>query len=372
MIKSHAFAENDKKIRRLLLSWYDRNRRILPWRAEAGEAPDPYHVWLSEIMLQQTTVPAVKNYFLRFLELWPTVFDLANAPPEDVMKEWAGLGYYARARNLQKCAGQIVSAYGGRFPSDETELQNLPGIGPYTAAAIRAIGYNKPAIVIDGNVDRVICRLFAIETPLPKSKGDIRNHASGLYDGVGKRASDLPQAFMDLGSMVCTPKSPSCGLCPLNKLCLAHKQTNAEKYPVKPPKVQKPTRKGAAYLILLRNKRGKIDKILIERRPDNRMLGGMVGFPDTNWDQKQERDDDYMKKWGCLYKNAVDIGKVSHVFSHFSLELGIMGIVINIGELPALNENQSIVSINKVEELGLPGLFLKTSRFIKEIHAEYS
>lgn len=372
MNKSHAFAENNKKIRKLLLSWYDRNRRILPWRAGAGEIPDPYHVWLSEIMLQQTTVPAVKNYFLRFLEIWPTVFDLAKAPSEDVMREWAGLGYYARARNLLKCAGQLVSDFDGRFPSDEKELQNLPGIGPYTAAAIRAIGYNKPAIVIDGNVDRVICRLFAIETPLPKSKGEIRDFAAGVYDGVGKRASDLPQAFMDLGSMVCTPKSPSCGLCPLNRLCLAHKQTNTEKYPVKPPKVKKPTRKGIAYLILLRNKRGTIDKVLIERRPEDRMLGGMIGFPDTNWDQKEEVGSVYMKKWGALYKNSVHIGSVRHVFSHFSLELDIMTSVVSTEELPALNENQSIVSINKVGELGLPSLFLKISRFIKEIHAEYS
>lgn len=266
-----------------LLTWYDKYRRDLPWRAKDRERPDPYKVWLSEIMLQQTTVPAVKSYFEKFIRLWPTVNDLAVADSDRVMKEWAGLGYYARARNLLKCAETVRTDYDGVFPSNEAALIKLPGIGPYTAAAISSIAFNQEAVVIDGNVDRIVARLFCISTPFPEGKKQVRQWAPLLYKDIGGtgRASDLPQALMDLGAMVCTPKSPSCGLCPVTKWCQGFHRQEASLYPLKKAKEQKETRTGKAYLI-----RSPDNKILIERRDENRMLGGMTGVPTSEWDKK--------------------------------------------------------------------------------------
>jgi A/G-specific adenine glycosylase len=223
-----------------LLEWYDRHRRTLPWRAPAGERTDPYRVWLSEIMLQQTTVATVGDYFRRFAERWPTLETLAAAPLDDVLSAWAGLGYYARARNLHACARTVVEQHGGRFPEDEAALLALPGIGRYTAAAIRAIAFDQPASAVDGNVERVIARLFAIETPLPEGKIEIAARAAALVPR--RRAGDYAQAMMDLGATVCVPKAPRCVICPLVSACRGRALGIADDLPGRAPKREKPTR----------------------------------------------------------------------------------------------------------------------------------
>lgn len=320
-------------LRGALLEWYDKHRRVLPWRALPGESADVYRVWLSEIMLQQTVVNAVKSYYERFLELWPTVFDLAGAQQEDVMREWAGLGYYSRARNLHKCAQIIAYEHDGVFPSDQKELKTLPGIGDYTRAAIMAIGYNKPAVVVDGNVERVISRLYALETPLPDVKKEIKKLVAPFYMDGCMRAGDLAQAFMDLGSSICTPKNPMCALCPLSSGCLAS-STGPEKYPVRKPKEVKPERFGAAYIILDNN------KVLLERRESRGLLGGMVGFPGTNW--------------GAVpVSEGSSIGSIQHVFTHFKLSLDICVIEKSIEGDVFWVERQNVL------DQGLPTVFKK-------------
>ena len=236
-----------------MLAWYDRHRRTLPWRAPAGERTDPYRVWLSEIMLQQTTVATVGDYFRRFVERWPTVEALAAAPLDDVLSAWAGLGYYARARNLHACAQAVAERHGGRFPEDEAGLLALPGIGPYTAAAIRAIAFDQPASAVDGNVERVIARLFAIETPLPDAKPEIHARAAELVPQ--QRAGDYAQAMMDLGATVCTPRNPRCVICPLMDGCRARQLGIAEELPRRAPKADKPTRRGLAFVLAAQGRR---------------------------------------------------------------------------------------------------------------------
>src|SRR5260221_760287 len=230
-----------------LLAWYDRHRRTLPWRAAAGKRADPYRVWLSEIMLQQTTVATVGYYFRRFLERWPTVDALARAPLDDVLSAWAGLGYYARARNLHACADVVAGRHGGLFPQDDAGLLTLPGVGAYTAAAIRAIAFDQPASAVDGNVERVIARLFAIETPLPDAKAEIKARAAKLVPQ--ERAGDYAQAMMDLGATVCVPRRPRCVICPLMAGCRARKPGLAEELPRRAPKAAKPTRRGLAFVL---------------------------------------------------------------------------------------------------------------------------
>src|SRR5882757_2350435 len=230
-----------------LLDWYDRHRRSMPWRAPAGRRTDPYRVWLSEIMLQQTTVATVGDYFRRFVERWPTVEALAAAPLDEVLSAWAGLGYYARARNLHACARVVAEQQGGRFPEDEAALLALPGIGRYTAAAIRAIAFDHPASAVDGNVERVIARLFAIETLLPDAKIEIQERAAKLVPQ--RRAGDYAQAMMDLGATVCTPRNPRCVICPFMTTCRARKLGIAEELPWRTPKAQKPTRRGLAFVL---------------------------------------------------------------------------------------------------------------------------
>lgn len=355
MKKSHAFPFNSAEFQKKLLEWYDRYRRDLPWRAKNRQKPDPYHVWLSEIMLQQTTVPAVKSYFEKFIDLWPTVNNLASADPDRVMHEWAGLGYYARARNLLKCAAEVTNEHCGFFPDNERQLLRLSGIGPYTAAAIVAIAYNKEAVVVDGNVERIVARIFAINIPLPQGKKEITIQAAHLYDGIGKRAADLPQALMDLGSMVCTPKSPKCGLCPVSDFCTGNAEGNAEQFPLREKKQPKPSRSGQVYWI--ETSKG----IVVEKRPDNRMLGGMIGLPTTDWDvkipEKREEPEGRLK--------GVKIGEIHHVFTHFALKLDIIKIV---GEKSALSlkENQYIMPINGIKGAGFPSLFKKVVRFTVE------
>lgn len=264
-----------------LLHWYDRHARALPWRIgpaarTSGAQPDPYRVWLSEIMLQQTTVTAVKPYYEAFLARWPTVKDLAAADEADVMKAWAGLGYYSRARNLKACADAVARAHGGRFPRTEAGLLLLPGIGPYTAAAIAAIAFDERAVVVDGNVERVITRLHAIDTPMPAAKPRIRAAADRLTPAA--RPGDFAQAMMDLGATICTPRKPACGLCPFTKACRARAAGTMELFPVKPPKAERPTRHGTAFVV-----RRPDGAILLRRRPPKGLLGGMSEVPGSDW-----------------------------------------------------------------------------------------
>ena len=243
-------------------------------------APDPYRVWLSEVMLQQTTVAAVKSYFEAFTAAWPTVRDLAAAPRDDVMKAWAGLGYYARARNLHACAEVVARDHGGRFPDTAEGLRALPGIGEYTAAAIAAIAFDEPAAVVDGNVERVIARLFAIDTPLPEAKKIIRGIQSRLTPLA--RAGDYAQAMMDLGAGICTPKRPACSLCPVNDACVAHARGDEERYPVKAEKAERPTRHGDAFVAVRPD-----GAVLLRQRPDDGLLGGMAEVPGSEWTSRK-------------------------------------------------------------------------------------
>ncbi|HPU16634.1 MAG TPA: A/G-specific adenine glycosylase, partial [Polymorphobacter sp.] len=259
-----------------LLDWYDVNARTLPWRSPPGMAPpDPYRVWLSEIMLQQTTVASVKGYFELFTTRWPTVAALAAADDADVMQAWAGLGYYARARNLLACGRAVVTDHGGRFPDSEAGLRTLPGIGPYTAAAVAAIAFGAHATVVDGNVERVVARLFAVEAPMPAAKPEL--HALAAKLTPSKRSGDYAQAMMDLGATICTPRSPDCGACPVTAGCAALKLQTPTRFPVKAAKVARPTRQGTIYWL----RAG--DAVLVTQRPPRGLLGGMRALPTDDW-----------------------------------------------------------------------------------------
>ncbi len=264
---------------RRLLAWYDRHRRDLPWRAAPGERPDPYRVWLSEIMLQQTTVATVAPYFRSFIARWPDIEALAAAPLDDVLVAWQGLGYYARARNLVKCAGAVSDAHGGVFPETAAELVKLPGIGPYTAAAIAAIAFGTSDVVVDGNVERVIARLHAVAQTLPAAKPELRRLATGLTPR--RRAGDYAQAMMDLGATVCTPRAPECGLCPLAGTCRAYALGDPVRFPKRAPSKRRPVRRGTAWFAI--NERGEV---LLRRRPESGLLGGMMEVPSSPWQEE--------------------------------------------------------------------------------------
>ena len=260
----------------LLLDWYDRHRRRLPWRPPAGERADPYRVWLSEIMLQQTGVKTVGPYFEKFLARWPDVAALGRASQDDVLRMWAGLGYYSRARNLHACAVAVLRDHGGVFPDTEEGLRKLPGIGPYTAAAIGAIAFDIRTMPVDGNIERVVSRLYAVEEPLPQAKPRIQELASTLL-GRKSRAGDSAQALMDLGSSICTPKKPACALCPLNEDCVARARGDQETFPRKAPKKAGTLRRGAAFIVT----RG--DELLVRTRAEKGLLGGMTEVPGSEW-----------------------------------------------------------------------------------------
>jgi A/G-specific adenine glycosylase len=331
-----------------LLRWYDRRRRDLPWRARAGETADAYAVWLSEIMLQQTTVEAVKPYFAAFLARWPTVAALAAAPQEEVMKAWAGLGYYARARNLHACAREIAAR--GAFPRDERELLALPGVGPYTAAAIASIAYDAPVVAVDGNVERVVARLFAVERPAREAKRDLREKAQSLFPG--RRAGDFTQALMDLGATICTPRGPRCGDCPFHGACAAARRGDAEAFPVKPPKAEKPERRGAAFVLL------SDGAALIRTRPPRGLLGGMAEFPSTpfraDFDPRKARAHaPAAAPWRELP------GTVAHVFTHFSLRLTIFRATLPPPR-PSI-EACRWTELGRLEAEGLPTLMRKVA-----------
>lgn len=288
-----------------LLEWYDRHARVLPWRVPpGGPGADPYRVWLSEIMLQQTTVAAVKAYFERFTTLWPTVQALAAADDAQVMAEWAGLGYYARARNLLACA-RAVAADG--FPTTRAGLQALPGVGPYTSAAIAAIAYGLPETVVDGNVERVVSRLFAVETPLPAAKPELVALAETLTPV--QRPGDFAQAMMDMGATICTPRKPACAICPLSDLCAARAKGIAADLPRKLAKPPKPQREGIAWVAM------NEDAILLERRAPKGLLGGTLAFPSTGWDGSAF-DAPLSADWQ-------DLPPVQHIFTHFALKLQV-------------------------------------------------
>ena len=305
----------DQELNQALLEWYDVHARDLPWRLHpqkrgAADKPDPYRVWLSEIMLQQTTVAAVKSYFERFTLLWPTVTALANAEDADVMAEWAGLGYYARARNLLKCARIVARDHDGVFPNSHDALLRLPGIGPYTAAAISAIAFDLPETVLDGNVERVMARLHDVHDPLPGVKPVLKAHASELTPRT--RAGDYAQAVMDLGATICTPKSPACGICPWRTPCRARIAGSAADLPRKTPKKPKPTRHGIIYLA-----QSEAGTWLLERRPDKGLLGGMLGWPGSEWAEAPDPAPPFEADWKLLP------GEVRHTFTHFHLILQI-------------------------------------------------
>lgn len=300
-----------------LLEWYDVHARKMPWRVgpadrKAGVTSDPYKIWMSEIMLQQTTVAAVKDYFLRFTKRWPTVQDLAAAEDGDVMGEWAGLGYYARARNLLKCARYVVGDCGGAFPETYEALLKLPGVGPYTAGAVSAIAFDQASVVVDGNVERVMARLFDEHTPLPAAKPKLTECAAKLTPQ--QRPGDYAQAVMDLGATICTPKNPACGICPWRGPCLARQNGTAAELPKKIPKKPKPIRHGVVYIAR------RIDgAILLERRPDKGLLGGMLGWPGSDWIEGEApvHDAPIKADWKTLNTEA------RHTFTHFHLRLTV-------------------------------------------------
>lgn len=308
----------------LLLDWYDVHARTMPWRVSpadraAGIRPDPYRVWLSEVMLQQTTVAAVRSYFIAFTDRWPRVEDLAAAQDADVMAAWAGLGYYARARNLLACARAVVALHDGKFPPTEAGLRSLPGIGAYTAAAVASIAFDLPAVVVDGNVERAMSRLFAVETPLPAAKAELTRHAATLTPT--HRPGDYAQAVMDLGATICTPRNPVCALCPWSGPCAARAQGLQAELPRKLPKAAKPTRLGTVWVAYRAD-----GAVLVEDRPPRGLLGGMIGLPGDGWDGAGGE--------APLSGPWQNVGEVRHTFTHFHLILQVMTARVAQGANP--------------------------------------
>jgi A/G-specific adenine glycosylase len=323
-----------------LLAWFDNEGRDLPWRKRKPR--NPFRVWVSEIMLQQTTVKAVIPYFLKFLDLYPNVETLAKAPLENVLKTWAGLGYYSRARNLHKCAGVIVKNFGGRFPKTEQELLELPGIGLYSAAAIAAIAFEEKTVVVDANVERVVARLFRVGAPLPNSKPALRKLAKTLTPGL--RPGDYAEAVMDLGALICTPKDPACHQCPVSGLCLAKAAGEQNLLPRREKKQSRPIRLGTVFW--LEDK----DKVLVRRRPEKGLLGGMPEFPTTPWEKTLQNPKDFTPAeifW-------TDLGEVAHTFTHFHLKLRVLK-----GEGPG-GPGQWVMK-DEVLDLGLPTVMKKVA-----------
>ena len=303
-----------------LLAWYDVHRRVLPWRAAKGRRADPYRVWLSEIMLQQTTVQAVGNYYRKFLAKWPTVTALANARQDEVLAAWAGLGYYARARNLHAAAKLVAHQMGGKFPATAQDLRALPGVGAYTSGAIAAIAYDEKQAAMDANAERVIARLYAVETPMPKAKTELHTLCSAL---VPERAGDFVQALMDLGSAICTPKRPACGNCPWTDDCLARQRGVQDRLPVKAPKVARPLKRGAAFVA-----RDKTGAVLLVQRPDKGLLASMLEPPLGPWTEDFPSPAKALKQAPFEAKWKRRPGIVRHGFTHFELEIEVYVAVV--------------------------------------------
>lgn len=340
-------------IRSRLLAWYDAHARALAWRAPPGAAgrTEPYRVWLSEVMLQQTTTVHATPYFLNFTARWPTVSDLAAAEDAEVMAAWAGLGYYARARNLLACARAVARDHGGVFPETEAALLALPGVGAYTAAAVTAIAFDRPANVVDGNVERVMARLFAVETPLPAARPELKRLAARFV--TDHRPGDWAQALMDLGATVCRPRSPLCGQCPIAADCAGFASGEPDRFPVRPKKTEKPRRHGVAYVIL--DDKGRV---ALERRPDKGLLGGMLGLPTSEWSTVAEaRTPPFPGDWR-------DAGAVEHVLTHFALTLHVrVALAADTGAYAWTDPGQARVALPtvfaKALDRGLaPDLFL--------------
>ena len=346
------FPTNADKTRILsnnLLDWYDHHARELPWRIGPSQRKDgivanPYHVWLSEVMLQQTTVATVTGYYSKFLTLWPDVNDMAAADEEDVLKAWAGLGYYSRARNLKKSADIVATDFGGRFPDNAKELQNLPGIGEYTAAAIAAIAFNRNEPVVDGNIERIISRLSCIETPLPKSKPAIRNLMAELVPSP--RPGDFVQAMMDLGATICTPRNPNCEKCPISAHCKATTTKDPARWPIKLPKKTKPERIGAAFVAISSG-----GAILLQKRADKGLLAGMSEIPTTDWNSR--KDGEIGIEAAPFDAEWKECGTIRHTFTHFHLTLHVYRA--NFGKGPKTNGWWS----NDVAIEALPTVFRK-------------
>lgn len=330
-----------------LLRWYDGARRILPWRALPGEVPDPYRVWLSEIMLQQTTVAVVGDYFRRFVARWPTVAALADAALEEVLKEWAGLGYYARARNLHACAQKVATEYNRQFPENYEELKRLPGIGPYTAGAIAAIAFHKKAVAVDGNVERVLIRYYNIGAPLPDAKPEVRRRAEALVPG--DRPGDFAQALMDLGAMVCTPRSPRCDLCPWEATCAARATGVAAELPRRRAKPARPTCHGFVYWAERDD-----GTVLLRQRPARGLLGGMTEFPTGPWGEKAVDEPPLPARWRDLP------GTVEHTFTHFHLILRVKRAKIAAAPASA----GRLVAVADLAGEALPSLMRKVMRHV--------
>lgn len=330
--------------RQKMLDWYDRHKRDLPWR----DCGDPYKIWLSEVMLQQTTVAAVIKYFVKFTDKWPDVHALAHADNDDVMAAWAGLGYYARARNLHKCAKVVSEELGGLFPSCQVALKKLPGIGDYTSAAIASIAFNQPAVVVDGNIERVMARYHAYDG----GKKGLKNIALRYACGFQGRPGDYAQALMDLGATICTPKSPACALCPINASCAAYLGgQDVTIYPVKPKKVVKPKRYGYVYWVT--NERGQV---LIEKRSDRGLLGGMMGLPTSPWDgEKNKGHTDFFDGAEELELNVL------HVFTHFHLTLKVCKLDCYSG---AIQDGMFWCDRNSLDGIGFPSVFNKVFKCV--------
>ncbi len=334
-----------------LLAWYDRHRRELPWRARPGETPHPYRVWLSEVMLQQTTVVTVGPYYARFLERWPTVEALAAAGLDEVLHAWQGLGYYARARNLHRCAKAVAAGHGGRFPSSEEGLLTLPGIGGYTAAAVAAIAFGAKATPVDGNIERVVARLFAVETPLPAAKPELKRLAAQLTPET--RAGDFAQAMMDLGATVCRPKAPLCLTCPLTALCAARAQGIAETLPRRSPKRARPQKHGVVFWI-----RRADGAVLLRKRAEEGLLGGLMEFPSTDWREAAWSAAAAINSAPAKADWRALPGVVEHGFTHFDIDLTLL-----VGEVPARTKLEGLWV--RPEEFGgqaLPTLMKKVAR----------
>ena len=338
----------------ILLNWYDQNARTMPWRIGpidrmAGILPNPYHVWLSEVMLQQTTVATVKSYFIKFVKKWPTLEKLAQADENEITGAWAGLGYYARARNLLRCAKIVNSEYDGKFPRDYNTLITLPGVGPYTAGAIAAIAYDKNEVVVDGNVERVVSRLFNIQTPLPNSKGEITEIARSLTPKV--RPGDYAQAVMDLGATVCTPVAPKCLVCPLERQCLANKNGSANLVPFKLKKMKKPIRNGFVYIVK------RVDRAyLLERRPAKGLLGGMLGWPTSEWCNEPEDTPPIEGAWETSQEN------IRHTFTHFHLDIIVKSVNAPLNCKP---QTGFFLAKSDFDLTALPTLFQKAYKLAK-------